>query len=248
MKREAKIIKMLFSLLTLFAFVAPICLAKTNDLLLTTWCGPPFSNSEKTGYLDLILQEASERMNLKINIERRPAERSLKDANQGKTDGDFLRVVQIGALYPNLLMVPESLYRMEFVAFATKDDVKIDNSWKSLEPYSVGIVRGWKILEKNVIFHKSRRSLSKQEHLFLMLDRGRLDVAVYSKHFGFEVISRLGLKGIKALDPPLVVKQMYLFLHKKHEAIIPKLSNIFKSMKEEGRFEKIKEKTLLRNQ
>lgn len=236
------------TLILVFIFFSFSCFAKEPGLVITTWCGPPFSKPDHSGYLDQILTEAFKRMNLEINIFQKPAERSLDDANRGITDGDFLRVTKIGQIYPNLLMVPEYLYDMEFVAFTKRDDVKISNGWKSLEPYKTGIVIGWKILEENVKYTKGpRRDVPRQEYLFKILDSGRIDVAVYSKHFGFEVVDRLGLKGIKNAEPPLAKKKMYLFLHKKHKDIIPKLDNILKSMKEEGVFTKIGEKTLLKN-
>lgn len=239
-------IKIIVSLLISLLLFSSSVFAEEKNLHLTTWCGPPFSNTEGTGYLDQILKEAFSRMNLNITIQRKPAERSLYDANKGLADGEFIRVEKIGQLYPNLVIVPEHLFEMEFSAFTKRDDVKIDNDWKSLEQYSVGIVRGWKILEENVIYTKGRRNdVSHQENMFKMLDAGRMDVAVYSKQFGLEVIRLLGLKGIRIVEPPLAKKEMYLFLHKRHEDIVPNLSNILKAMKEDGSFEKIREKTLL---
>lgn len=184
-------------------------------------------------------------MNLMINISRKPAERSLYDANNGNVDGEFIRVEEIGRIYPNLLIVPEYLYEMEFVAFAKIDDVRTENSWKSLEPYIVGIVRGWKILEDNVKYTNGPRyNVSKQEILFKMIDGGRLDVGVYSKKFGLNVIDRLGLKEIKYVMPPLAKRKMYLFLHKKREDLVPRVDNLFKTLKKDGTFEKIRKETL----
>jgi polar amino acid transport system substrate-binding protein len=229
--------------LSLFSFS---CFAQQTNLKISTWCGPPFSKPDNSGYLDQILKEAFSRMNLTVDIHRKPAERSLHDANRGLVDGEFIRVEKIAELYPNLLTVPEHIYEMEFIAFTKSDKLKIDNGWKSLQTYKVGIVRGWKILEENIIYSNGPRSdISKQELLFTMLDKGRIDVAVYSRYFGLEVIKQLGIKGIKTTTPPLAVKKMHLFLHKKHKDKIPAINEILKSMKKDGTFTKIREKILL---
>lgn len=221
---------------------------KKPDLIITTWCGPPFSNPDKTGYLDQVLTEAFSRMDLIIDIRREPAERSLYDANNGISDGDFLRIEELGKIYPNLMIVPEYLHNMEFVAFTKFREVTTDNGWNSIAPYTVGIVRGWKILEENIPYTNDMRTdTNSQEILFKMLDKDRIDVGVYAKQFGIEVIDRLGLLGIKHSMPPLAERKMYLFLHKKHKDIIPKLSDILRCMKEDGTFAKIKEKTLISN-
>ena len=223
-----------------FMFFSLSCFAEKPDMVITTWCGAPFSKPDQSGYLDQIVTEAFNRAGSDIRISRKPPERSVYDADKGITDGEFIRIKQIGDLYPNLVIVPEHLYEMEFVVFTKKDDVKLNQGWKSLKPYKTGIVRGWKILEQNVKYtHGPRSDANIQEELFKILDMGRIDVAVYSKAFGNEVISQLGLKGIRSLEPPLARKKMYLFLHKRHKEIIPKLANILKSMKADGTFSKL---------
>ena len=224
-----------------------LCLGKKTELVITTWCGDPFSNSNNTGYLDQILKEGFGRMDIKVTIERKPAERSLHDANIGKADGDFLRVKKIGELYPNLLIVPEHLFDMKFVAFSKKKNLIIDKGWKNLQPYRVGIIRGWKILEENVMYTKGRRSdTSRQELLFTMLSRGRIDVAIFSRDFGLEVIDQLGFKGINIVEQPFAIEKMHLFLHKKHKDKVKTISGIFKNMKKEGFFARIRKRTLIR--
>lgn len=246
MKKERILIRRTVTFTVLFIFFSFSCFAGKPDMMITTWCGSPFSKPDRTGYLDQILTKAFKKAGFEISIAQRPAERSLYDANRGTTDGDFIRITKIGQIYPNLLIVPEHLYDMEFVVFTKRDDIKI-SGWKSLKPYKTGIVRGWKILEENVKYTSGVRcDADMQEELFRMLGAGRIDVAVYAKHFGFEVIDRLGLKGIRNLEPPLARKKMYLFLHKKHKNIIPALSDILKSMKADGTFSEIREKTLLK--
>lgn len=244
MKQEVKNILMPVLLALVSVLFALPSFAQEPDLVLSTWANAPFTKPDRSGYLDRILIEAFNQHNLQIKIIPMPSERSIKQANEGETDGEFMRVDMIGQLYPNLLMVPESIFNMEFVAFTTRDDVKIDG-WQSLEPYRVGIVVGWKILEANVKNTQGgRQDIPEPDNLFRMVAANRLDIAVYSKEFGREIISRLGLAGMKDLGPPLAAKEMYLFLNKKHEQLIPQLAQTLKKMKEDGTFAAIERETI----
>ena len=212
------------------------------SMVLTTWSSPPYSNPQQNGYFDLLLKEAFSRLDINITIENRPAERSLKDANSGVTDGDFFRVSEIGLSYPNLLIVPEPLYQMEFVAFSKMENLTLPNSWDSLSGYNTGYVIGWKIIEENIGDMYGNSAVGSQEILFKLLDANRIEVAIYSRHFGRELINKFGLKNIYMAHQPLAVKPMYLFLHKRHGAIIPQLTNILKEMKAENHLVKLEKK------
>jgi polar amino acid transport system substrate-binding protein len=201
--------------------------------VLTTWCSPPYSNSKQNGYFDLLLKEAFLRLDKDITIEKKPAERSLKDANAGITDGEFLRVSGIGKLYPNLLIVPEPLYEMEFVAFSKMENLLLPKNWKSLSEYNTGYVIGWKIIEKNLNGMSGNAGVGNQEMLFKLLDANRFEIVIYSRNFGRQIINKLDIKDLYSSTVPLAVEPMYLFLHKRHKELIPRLTTILKQMKAE---------------
>ena len=64
------------------AILTTTCFADSS-LVLSTFVGSPYSNQQKTGFYDLILQEAFSRIGRKIDIEHLPAERSITNANLG---------------------------------------------------------------------------------------------------------------------------------------------------------------------
>jgi polar amino acid transport system substrate-binding protein len=136
-----------FSLFLFFFLITP-CIA-SQPLVLTTSVGPPVSNESNTGFYDLLLQEAFRRIGRQIDIEHLPAERALINANSGITDGEFPRISGLEGLYTNLVRLPEKITNYEFVAFSKHHREKMV-SWDVLQPYDVAIVRGWKILEKNI--------------------------------------------------------------------------------------------------
>lgn len=210
------------------------CYSLAADLTLTTWCGYPFSTSEHNGSIDILLSKSFAKIDTSIDIIHQPAERSLFSVSKGDTDGDFLRIAEIGEYYPNLIQVPVVLHNMEFVVFTKDINITIDNGWDSLAPYEIGIINGWKILEDRVPKTSKGIFLANQEQqLFTMLDKGRVDVVVYAKEFGLEVIKQLNLQDITIIDQPLLIKNMFLFLNKKHQSIIPSLTQAIEDTKRE---------------
>ena len=46
------------------------------------------------------------------------------------------------------------------------------------------------------------------------------------------------------IGSPVAEKDMFMYVHKKHKALVPKITESFKSMVEDGTFQKIKDRTL----
>jgi len=208
----------------------------SSHLVLTTWCSPPFSSPQQNGYFDLLLKEAFSRLGRNITIEQRPAERSLKDANNGVSDGEFLRVSDIGLLYPNLLIVAEPLYEMEFAAFSKMENLTLPKNWESLSKYNTGYVIGWKIIEENIAGVPGNVGVANQEILFKLLDANRFEIAIYSRNFGRQLIRTHALKNIYSAPQSLAVEPMYLFMHKRHKSLFPRPVKILKEVKKRKTF------------
>lgn len=225
--------------LILNLLMSPHCYANdTKQIQLNTWALPPLSNKNQSGFLDQLVVEAFRRINYEVTIEHRPVERSIQEANKGMVDGEFIRVPGMSKIYPNLVQVPIELFEFEFVAFSQMRDLKLQN-WNDLNQYYVGIVVGWKILEKNVPDTERRYSLANRHILFKMLYSGRIDIAVYSRFAGIEVIKELDYQGLYVIEPPLAQKKMYLYLHKKHADLVPRLHQVIEEMYADGTYARL---------
>ena len=219
--------------------------AQPVTLSLNTYAGPPLSTPAQTGYYDQILLEAFRRLGVAVTIGHLPAERSLQNADRGIDDGDFVRIAGLEQQYPNLLMVPEKIDDLEFVAFTRHLRLKT-TSWNTLQPYHVGIVRGWKILEENLAGVRQLTAVKDQEQLFNLLKHNRMDVVVYARKEGYSLLWNQGVTDGVALEPPLVVKSMHLYLNRKHAAMVPPLAAILRQMKSDGTYAAIARQTLTR--
>jgi polar amino acid transport system substrate-binding protein len=82
-----------------------------------------------------------------------------------------------------------------------------------------------------------------ETELFNMLDKNRLDVALYSKLAGYEQLMLRGLSDIYHLEPPLASREMYLYLNKKHAHLADEVAEALRDMKEDGAYDLIVQKT-----
>jgi polar amino acid transport system substrate-binding protein len=184
-------------------------------------------------------QEAFRRIGIEFKLVSLPSERSLHSANLGEVDGEGLRVAGLASQYPNLIQVPERYVGISFVAFAKDATIRLDHGWESLRPYSVAFINGWKMFEANAMTARVVNKVDKPEQLFQMLDGGRIDLALYTRADGVAMVRSLGLTSIAPLSPALKDVDMYLYLNKRHEALVPRIVQALKEMKADGTYHRI---------
>jgi polar amino acid transport system substrate-binding protein len=211
---------------------------ESPKLVLNSADGPPFSKPDGTGIIDLVVKEAFRRVGIEISIIAVPAERALRNASEGIEDGIFSRVAGMSEKYPGLLQVPQKIVDFDFVAFSRKIDAEI-KGWESLGPYDIAIITGWKILEENIRGTRSLHKVRDVSILFNLLARDRVDIVVYSRIGGVFTIREMGLKEVKALEPPLASREMFLYLNSKHAGLVAPISESLGRMKEDGTYQSI---------
>jgi polar amino acid transport system substrate-binding protein len=209
-----------------------------TPLKINTAFAMPLSSEAQDGLFDHLMQELFGHLDKQVQVQRPPAERALRYANAGIDDGDGPRIAGLTQTYPNLLQVPEKVLDVEFVAFTLEDLSFSAGSWESLKPYHVGIVKGWKILESNIQDTQSLIQAHDPTQLFEFLKEGRIQVAVIDRLTGSHIAEQAELS-VNIQEPPFAVREMYLYLHKKHEDIIESVAANLKKMKEEGRYAEI---------
>ena len=197
----------------------------------------PVSTPDQRGIVDRLVIEAFSRIGAEAVITHLPAERSLLNTSQGINDGDLIRVAGLQYQYPDLVKVHEKLIDFEFVAFTRDAQSRIDN-WGDLSHYSVGIVRGWKILEEKAA-HSLLTQVDSLELLFTLLEKGRADLVIYERLAGIHAIQAMRMRGVYQLEPPLEVQPMYLYLHRAHRNLVDPLVSVLREMKQDGTFERI---------
>ena len=221
-------------ILFLFLFFSSGSSART---ILTFTTGDDQSHGRAKA-MNAVLTECFNRIGIRLNITPMPSKRSLINANSGIEDGNFLRTNALSYAFPNLVVVPERLSVNRVVAFSKNEKIEI-NGWKSLFQYHVAYVNGWKNCERELKDHKSTTTVKNEYLLFTLLENNRADVGVFELSTGTEVLNKLGYTSIKAIEPPIVTNDLFLYVHKKHAALIPKIVKTLQSMKQDGTYRNI---------
>mgnify|MGYP002525621545 CR=1 FL=1 len=247
--KDAPMTKRFWLLCLIVAMASPVVMGiarmagAAETLTIAADITPPFSNAEKSGFDDRLIKEIFRRIGYAVAIQNLPSERVLINANDGLLDGTQSRIGGMSEKYPNLVQLEERSREIELVAFTRMSNLEIVD-WTSLAPYHVGIVTGWKILEWNIKQSKSLIKVGSAEQLFKMLDARRIDVAVYARWPGLQLIGDLGFKNIRVVDPPFATRDLFAYLHKRHARLIPKASEALRAMKADGSYQRIHDQTL----
>ncbi len=189
-----------------------------------------------------ILREAYKRLDIEVEITHLPGERAINMANRGEVDGEVFRVAGIHEKYTNLLMVPVPVVETDTMAF-TKGVTFAVNGWESLQPYTIGFVRGFKMAEDNTQGMNVEPVTTVRQN-FLKLNDERIDVVIESRLGGLAMLKELKLTGVAPLEPPINSIQVYHYLHKKHQQLLPKITKVLQDMEQKGIVQKIRQEVI----
>ncbi len=229
----------LSGLLIFISLVSPAPAYADSTIILSTIQRLPISNDLQTGLADRIATEAFRRIGIRAIIRKVPARRALRDANAGLHDGDLARIAGVTRTYPDLLPVPEITWVAEIVAFSKNSQITTPD-WKSLEKYRTSYIRGWVVFENNLPDTPMVDKVVTPEALFKMLKMDRAELALYEKKMGYGLLSQQqNNSNIHALQPALTIEPIYIYLHRKHEDLLPREANAIREMKQDGSYETI---------
>lgn len=217
--------------------------AYTETLTINASQVPPYHTPDSMGFEDQLVKEIYRRLGYSITIRDAPAARSLILVNDGIDDGSLARNPNMQAKFPNMVQFSEHALERRYVAFTKLPDLEI-SGWDSLENYSVGIVNGWKILEKNIKKYKKMTKVRNSELLFKLLENHRADVVVFNKWGGLRLIKELGLQDVRLVEPPFASKKVYFYLNKRHANLAVKASDELRKMKEDGTYDWVAQEVL----
>lgn len=230
---------MLFVVVSLYSSFA----CATTTLTFTTPHNKPISSEKSEGFVDQIVAEALSRIGYKLRVIHLPAERALINANRGIDDGVLHRIAGLNKTYRNLVQAGETTYKMQFVAFSKRTDIRIKR-WDSLRPYTVGMITGWKILENNIPGGTEVVQVKNPEQLFSLLKNDRIDIILYGKWQGLNYLNTHDIHGVRMMKPPLAERKMYAYFNKKYKKLVPRFDRALRNMKADGTWLRIYRNTL----
>ena len=212
--------------------------ASEPTLVLSDTYDTPYTTETGDGFLDLVAAEAFRRAGLHLKMLRVSPERALLNANAGIEDGVSARIAGLEKNYPNLVRVPEKVLDFPFVAFSRQ--TKLTNaSWDALASVSVGHIHGWKIFEQSLKPGTPVTVVDDAGQLFTMLDKSRIDVALYERWLGLALVEKMGIKNIHVVEPALAEREMFIYLNKRHADKVPAIAAALRAIKADGTYSRI---------
>lgn len=226
----------LFALMLLACVCVPSQAGQT--LVINSSYYPPFTTPEQNGFIDLLYKELGKRTGLTFKIQSLPAERALSNANSGIDDGDVCRIAGLDKTYPNLVRVPEAVLDYKMKVFSRSVDFTVKGA-ESLKPYDVGILTGWKIIERTVVGTRSLSSVETVDQLIKMLQNQKVDIIVIEEMQGRAMMEKMGYTKLKILEPSLLEGDWYPYLNKQHADLILSITAAIRSMKQDGTYQRL---------
>ena len=217
-------------------------LAETPKLTINAGTAEPFINADGSGFYGELVDEIFKRIGIKAKVIRLPSGRSIVNANEGIDDGVIARTKGMDKQYKNIIRIPIPVVKFRFVAYSLDTKINITN-WDSFAPYSVGYIRGWRIYEVNVKKSKGITVVNNAEQLFRLLMNGRTDLILFEYYRGTWWNEHLNANA-HLIGSPVAEKDMFMYMNKKHEKLVPKITEALKEVKKDGTYQKIADRTL----
>jgi len=190
-------------------------------------------NASFIGYAREVLTEAYGRLGHTVKILELPAARSVFISNEGAgVDGELFRVSGIETKFPNLVPIPVTLSFSDWVVVSKSNTIKVEG-WHSIKPYVVGTRLGVITTDKGTLGMEPTK-VNTNKQLLKMLLSDRVDLIVLSKNNALKHTKGIEHKTLHILQPPIHRVPVYHFIHKKHAALIPKITSILQAMQQQG--------------
>jgi len=177
-----------------------------------------------------MIREAFGTLGYQVQYRYRPDKRSIKEANSGMADGDFLRMATIVDDYPNVVVVPEALAQLDIVAFTIDPKIDLTNYQINQHQYLIGYLSGWKNVADLVDSYPNKTAVGEHVALFKLLIHGRIDVVLFTQDAGETILKALHNYNYQ-ISSSLFSYPVYLVLNQRHSKLALPLAAKIKKLK-----------------
>ena len=187
-----------------------------------------------------IVGEAYQRIGIKMEVHFLGQGASLEASNSGKLDGELQRIDGITRTWANLVQVEIPFNYFRAAAYSKNHNFLV-NGWISLEPYSLGIIRG-AVYAAQGTQGMEVTVADDYGSLLDMLDQDQIDIAVASDLIGRITLPQREGTEIKAMKGNLEISLLYHYVHRNNEHLVPQLEEELKAMLLDGTIRQISDR------
>jgi polar amino acid transport system substrate-binding protein len=187
-----------------------------------------------------VIDEAFRRSGLAVRIQfkNQALLGSAEAANDGETDGKLHRIADVTDLYPNLVLVPTPINRVELAVYGATPAIE-KLSRDELARLKFAVTRGTFVIGK---YSRGLATTSADPgNLLEMLRSGdRVDAVLAARVDLAMLIADAHLNGAVYRWPHVWASEpLYFVLNKRHAGLVPKLDAALQQMRSEGLIDQI---------
>ena len=186
----------------------------------------PYINPPDDGLVWRIITGLETQPSIKFRFSDLPAARSLALANNGVIDGDIIRIRDINREFQNLVRVEVPICTIEISAFSWTPNVTVGSfaALADMDDLVLSTQIGRKLIQSKLEAAPNRLFVESVQRLFVLLEQKRSDIVVLDRPTAYWIIGKRLKRSIyEVADTPLAQQDYYLYLHKKHAALVPAL-------------------------
>lgn len=157
-----------------------------------------------------------------LEVEPMPAERARVEANEGRKDGDLLRIFSYGERNPTMIRVPTPYSTVETTAFALKSKNISIKTKDDLKQYRLAIVRGVMTTRDLTQGMPNVSELSSLEQAIKVIQSGREEVLLTSDIGGISMLKKLGITEIVKVGD-ISSLPLYVYFNPKNKDAVDKI-------------------------
>ncbi|MCG8636735.1 MAG: hypothetical protein MI863_23075 [Desulfobacterales bacterium] len=205
---------------------------------------PRFADDPLVEQLSEVYSKILEQLGFEFEYRDLPAGRASLASDSGKVDGELTRVHSYNNKFTNLVRIEEPNHQIEFAAYTVNPNLSF-NGWESLKGYNIDCRRGIKMCVTNVSRVTNMHETNTVMQLVMRLKSGYSDAFVqnaeyFDTYMTSDEFARLDKENEIRKAGLMQVITAHAFLHKKHRALVPRISGLLKEMKQTGEYQRIR--------
>lgn len=208
--------------------------------------GPSTSRESVQGpWLELIYREAFRRLGYDFEFQDFPNTRASMLSDSGAVDGEINRVIEYGKLHPNMIRLGVSHFSVNYFAYA-KEALPLKGGWASLKNtrYRIDLRYGNVATQqalKGLVDPSQISTVTEPAYGLTKLAAGHTDIYIDQEFVVDPVLQSAEFRdaGIRKV---VLMERLdgYCYLHSKHSALVPLLTDTLAQMKKDGTIEKFR--------
>ncbi|MCK7615834.1 hypothetical protein [Roseibium sediminicola] len=173
------------------------------------------------------MTRAYDELGIRIEAVQASPRRALLDAASGKTDGELVRIKDVGADHESLIRVDVPIVVARTYAYAVNPGLR-GKSFDELKHLRIGHIAGARFAVELAEGFTEIWTAESPEQLFEMLRRDRIDLVIAGEGTGQRLSRELDMPEVFPIEPSLHSVAFYHFLHESHADLVPKIEDVLR--------------------